>query len=342
MASVSKSELRNRLRNRELEPVYFLYGPETHMRDLAAKTIADLALTNPSLRDFNEHRISLAESTLEDVFAAAEQLPLNDEKQVVIADDVNLTKNSRETCLTTDSESVLTNYLSRPAETTVVIFVVDELDKRLKPVKTLLKFATAVEFKELDTREATNFVAGAFDEAGAKADANAVRELVDLAGPNAGKLGVEVGKLVTASMPGKSIDVELVRRLVKHSRALSNFDLTDHLVAGRSEAALLAMKKLLDDGAEPLMLLGLLSYNFRQLCLAKQLMNRGLERSQVAREMRLRGNQTRFFEAARRARPGQFEKTLVRIAETDFAIKTSRATPRLQIEMLVCELATGI
>jgi len=31
-------------------------------------------------------------------------------------------------------------------------------------------------------------------------------------------------------------------------------------------------------------------------------------------------------------------RTIRRVAETDLAIKTSKATPRMQVEMLVCEL----
>ena len=59
MAGLSKDKLREQLKRREFSPVYVLYGAETHLRDLAAKTISDLAFGDGDLRDFNEAEFSL-------------------------------------------------------------------------------------------------------------------------------------------------------------------------------------------------------------------------------------------------------------------------------------------
>jgi len=126
---------------------------------------------------------------------------------------------------------------------------------------------------------------------------------------------------------------------VPNSRELSNFELTDYLLAKNRTRSLQILHKILDDGAEPLMLLGLIASNFHRLFLAKELMRNGVERSEVARTMRLPySKQEEFLAAARRADAERLSWNLQRIAQTDLAIKTSQATPRLQIEMLVCEL----
>ncbi|MGI8884391.1 MAG: hypothetical protein ACR2IA_09145, partial [Pyrinomonadaceae bacterium] len=84
---------------------------------------------------------------------------------------------------------------------------------------------------------------------------------------------------------------------------------------------------------------------FHRLFLAKEMMNQGTERKEVARIMRLPYNkQEDFLATARRTDSAQFSRIMQRIAEADVAIKTSKggggnAGSRLQIEMLVCELA---
>ena len=89
------------------------------------------------------------------------------------------------------------------------------------------------------------------------------------------------------------------------------------------------------------MLLGLLTYNFRRLFLAKEMMVEGVDRKEVSKVMRLPySKQKTFLETARRTDRDKFQWILNRLAETDLAIKTSVATPRLQIEMLVCELVS--
>ncbi len=93
------------------------------------------------------------------------------------------------------------------------------------------------------------------------------------------------------------------------------------------------------------MLLGLIASNFRRLFMSKELMRNGVDRKEVARIMKLPyGKQEDFLAAARRAEPEKLTWIMRRIAETDVAIKTSiggggTAGSRLQIEMLVCELA---
>jgi DNA polymerase-3 subunit delta len=127
--------------------------------------------------------------------------------------------------------------------------------------------------------------------------------------------------------------------LVPDSRAIDNFTLSDYLLAKNKKYALQTLKKILDDGVEPLMLLGLIAYNFHRLFLAKELMNQGVERKEVARVMKLPySKQEDFLATARRADAEKLSGIMQRIAETDLAIKTSKGTPRLQIEMLVCEL----
>ena len=87
------------------------------------------------------------------------------------------------------------------------------------------------------------------------------------------------------------------------------------------------------------MLLGLIANNFHRLFLAKELMRQGVDRKEIARIVGLPYHkQEDFLATARRSNGDKLSWSLRRIAATDLAIKTSKATPRLQIEMLVAEL----
>jgi DNA polymerase III delta subunit len=79
--------------------------------------------------------------------------------------------------------------------------------------------------------------------------------------------------------------------------------------------------------------------------MSKELMRNGVDRREVARILKLPyGKQEDFLASARRIETEKLTWIMRRIAETDVAIKTSiggggTAGSRLQIEMLVCELA---
>jgi DNA polymerase III delta subunit len=79
--------------------------------------------------------------------------------------------------------------------------------------------------------------------------------------------------------------------------------------------------------------------------MAKDMMERGVERREVASIAKLRYNdQEPFLSAARRASRQSLANAVESLARTDLAIKNSiggsgPVGARLQIEMLVCELA---
>lgn len=344
MAVLGREDLRKQLIKREFAPVYLLFGAETYLRDLAGKTIGDLALGDSPLREFNEISHSLNEIDVSNALADAEQLPMIAPRRIVRITDVNISASPGKENLKEADEFVITKYLERPSDTSIVIFIADDLDKRRRMAKLLIKSCVSVEFKPLNDRELITWANDKFKDSGARADAKAVRHLVGLVGENVRRLTNEIEKLVTAALPEKLITYELVESLVPDSRELTNFALTDNLMEQNKTQTLHVLKKILDDGAEPLMLLGLIASNFRRLALAKELMEQGAERREILSVIRLPPfKHEDFIASARRADSRRLSGIMRRIAETDLAIKTSRGGAgkpgaRLQIEMLVYEL----
>lgn len=345
MNILSREELRTQLKKREIAPVYLLFGAETYLRDLAAKTITEMVLADSSLREFNETEISLTSAPVSHALGAAEQLPMISAKRVVKVSNVVVSASGAKDNLKEEDEASLTAYLNRPSETSVLIFVADELDKRRKIAKLLLEKSTAVEFKELEDADLNSWARTKLKELDAEADDRALRHLIGLVGNNVRRLTNEIEKLAAAALPDKLITFELVEALAPNSREISNFDLTDSLLAKNKTRSLQITKKILDDGAEPLMILGLIASNFRRLFQAKELMRNGVERREVAKIMRLPySKQEDFLAMARRTDTEVLTWVMKRIAQADVAIKTSiggggTVGSRLQIEMLICELA---
>jgi len=345
MPVLSRDDLRNQLKKRMISPVYLLFGAETYLRDLAAKTIANLVLDENSLREFNENEFSLNQSdNLSYALASAEQLPMIAARRVIRITDVKVSATGTKDTLKEDYETLLTTYLTRPSETSVVIFIADELDKRRKMSKLLLEHSVAVEFAKFSDNELVAWARKEIRDAGFDVEEKALFHLVALVGDNLRKLTNEIKKITTAALPDKIVTYELVESLVPNTREMSNFDLTDQLFGRDKRKPLHTLKKILDDGAEPLMLLGLIAHNLRRTLMAKELMNQGVERTEVVRMMKLHPKYHEdFLQTARRSDSKKLFHIIKRIAETDLAIKTSKggggnAGSRMQLEMLVCEI----
>jgi DNA polymerase-3 subunit delta len=331
MPIFTRDELRKQLKQSDIKPLYLLFGEETYLRDQAARAITENVLRDAPLREFNETSFSLASTDIQQAIAAAEQLPMMFSRRIVKISDFN---KLRET-----DEEVLMRYLVRPAESSVVIFIASDLDKRKKLSKALLDSCVAVEFAPLKDSELKEWAKKRLSELKIVVDERTLGHIVALVGSDVRTLTNEIEKLATAAIDSGRITMEMVDSLVSRSRELSNFELADQLVAKNRTRALQILKQILDDGTEPVMLLGLIASSYHRLALTKELMSRGASREEVFRLVPTPlFKRDDFLATARRADAKHLSKSLERIAAADLAIKTSLATPRLQLEMLVCEL----
>jgi DNA polymerase-3 subunit delta len=331
MKTLTRTELDRSLRE-GLRPLYLLLGPEIYLRRVAAQTITETALSRTMLREFNESAFSLLSDPVQSAVAAAEQLPMMSEMRVVRVRDFARLREA--------DEDILIRYLNNPSPTTVMIFIADDLDKRKKSSKVLLETCTVVEFSPLKDAEAKAWAKSRLKELKVSADDQVFSELIRLVGTDVQTLANELEKLASAAAGTGRITLDHVDELIGRSRELSNFELADHLMAGNRKKALETLHRLLEDGAEPVMLVGLIAGNFHRLALGKHLLARG-GREEVFRNVSLPPfKRDSYISTLQRSTAAKIARGIQLTAAADLAIKTSQATPRLQLEMLVCELAT--
>ena len=328
--TLTKTELDRSLLANGLRPLYLLLGNDLYLRKSAAQAITDAALSQTLLRDFNEHSFSLTTDPVKAAIAAAKQLPIMSEKVVIRIRDFAKLREA--------DEDILIDYLNDPSPSTVMIFIADELDKRKKSSKVLLEVCTVAEYSPPKDAGAKIWAKNYFKDLGIAADDKVVNEIVDLVGTVG--LHNELEKLAVAAADTGRITLEMVDALIGRSRELSNFELGDHLMANNRKRALEVLQRLLDDGAEPVMLIGLIAGNYHRLALGKYLFAKG-GREEVFRNISMPPfKRDAYISTLQRSDARKIARGIQLTAAADLAIKTSQATPRLQLEMLVCELSS--
>lgn len=336
MKTATRADLQRSLKEDRLSPLYLLIGCESYLRDEAAREITEAALRGTLLREFNEETFSLLSRPADSAIAAAEQLPMMSERRIVQIKDFAKLREA--------DEQMLIRYLENPAPLSVVIFNAADLDKRRILTKALLDRCQVVEFPALKDGEAMKWVKTRLRELKVAGDEQALSDIVTLVGTDVQTLFSELDKLASAAGDSKRITLAMVEDLIGRSRELSNFELGDHLMGRNRKKALETLHRLLAGGAEPVMLIGLISSNFHKLALAKDALNRG-SRDDVFKVAPMPFfKRDAFLATLQRSDPVKIENSIKLIAAADLAIKTSVAGsapkgPRLQLEMLVCELA---
>jgi DNA polymerase III subunit delta len=323
-------DLTQSLKQGKIAPVYFLFGPEAFRRDEAARAIADEALRNTLLREFNESSFNLLTDDVRSAVAVAEQLPMMSDRRVIRVRNFGKLREA--------DEDVLLHYLERPVETSVVIFAADDFDKRKRLAK-LLMASAAFEFQPLKPPELQTWIKAHLKKLKVEIEPRAGHLIMEMVRSDLNTLTNELNKLAAASLPSARITIELVEALISRSREHLNWELSDNLVAGNRRAALKTVGDLLDDGVEPVMLVGLIAGTYRRMALAKALLAQGAKPAEIFSEVRMPPfKQGAYLSMLNQIDSGTMALRMRRIAEADLGIKTSKATPRMQVEMLVCEL----
>jgi DNA polymerase-3 subunit delta len=331
MKTLTRTELERSLRE-EPKPLYLLVGTERYLRDAAARSLTEAGLHGTLLREFNEASFNLLRDSVQSAIAAAEQLPMMSERRVVRVRDFGRLREA--------DEETLVRYLNNPSPATVMIFIADDLDKRKRSTKALLDNCIVVDFPPLKDAEAKAWAKSRLKELKVSCDDQVLGQIISLVGTDVQTLFNEIDKLASAVADTGRITSAAVDELIGRSRELSNFELGDHLLANNRKRALETLHRLLDDGAEPVMLIGLIAGNYHRLALAKYLLAKG-GREEVFRNVSLPPfKRDAYIANLQRNDSTKIARGLQLTAAADLAIKTSQATPRLQLEMLVCELAS--
>lgn len=171
---------------------------------------------------------------------------------------------------------------------------------------------------------------------GVKISSEATTLLANFIGNELRLLANELEKLATYVGAGATIEASHIRLLSAQVQEARVFDLTDALAQRNRTLALNLLHELLADGSHPLALLPTITSQVRNLLLVKELAAGGLRAAQIASAI---GSPPFLVEKALRNigkfSSTQLEKTYHQLLDTDAALKRSRLTPEMALDLLV-------
>lgn len=152
----------------QFKKVYLLYGEEDYLK----KQYRD-KLTKALMNEGDQMNLAKYEGkdvSVEEVISFADTMPFFADRRVVLVADSGFFKSSQE---------VLAEYITRIPETTCMVFVESEVDKRSKPYKAVTKAGCAVDFSMPDERMLTSWMMGRVKAAGKTMTREAWTEFFD-------------------------------------------------------------------------------------------------------------------------------------------------------------------
>jgi DNA polymerase III subunit delta len=247
-------------------------------------------------------------------------------------------KKSKSTALTRASfEKALAEHIVEMPETTVLILLLEEALEASSPlIKAAEKHGKILQSTLPKGNALESWIGKRAKSKNVKIQPEAMSLLANFIGNNLRLLANEIDKLATYIGPNGTIRAEDVRQLSAQVQEARIFDLTDALAQRNRKQALNIMHDLLSDGEPPLKLISTITSQVRSLLMVKELSQKGMRGGQVAATL---GISPFIVEKAMRQvgnfKMAQLEDAYRQLLATDAALKRSRLTPEMALDLLV-------
>ena len=174
-----------------------------------------------------------------------------------------------------------------------------------------------------------------------KVDDRGAWAMIDSVGPELRDLDGALDQLVTAHGPGSRVGVAEVRHAFPRAADERIFALTDALGERRLDKAMTALRRLLDQGEEPLVVFGSIAAHFRKLIVARRVSGGGAKA--VADALGMPSWRAEKMERqARSYREEDLVHAMGVLAEADLEMKGGDLPPPVALERAVVHIVEGV
>jgi DNA polymerase III subunit delta len=333
-------EIRRKINQKNIAPIYLLYGTEAFLINETKQLILDSLLKEDEL-DFNFSAYDLEETPIEAAIEDAETFPFLGERKVIFIHNPVFLTAEKTKAKVEHNLSRFEAYIKEPAPYTVFVVSApyEKLDERKKIVKELKRQAEVVEAKKLTEPELKTWIRDRAKTNAIDIDPAAIEQLLALVGTNLFMISSELEKLALYAADERRIDVELVESLVARSLEQNIFSLIEKVVQRKLDEALRIYYDLLKQNEEPIKILALLAGQFRLIYQVKELSRRGYGQQQAAGLLKTHPFRVKLaLGQAAKFTDEELSSIMNFLAEADYQMKTGGMNKSLLIEMLLFRL----
>ena len=224
------------------------------------------------------------------------------------------------------------------ADDIMLFYEEGKVDKRKGLFNFLKLNAKSQEFTLLSGQKLENWVKEKFKKLGGKVSGEAIKILCEYVGNDLWKMDNEINKLIAFS-GGETIKSVDVKTIVKPKIEISVFNTIDAISQKNKRQALSLLHKHLENDDSPLYLLAMIEYQFKNLLIIKDLVERRQPYNVVVKRSGLHpfAAKKSYFQSQKFSFL-QLKKIYRNILQIDFNIKTGKIEAETALDMFVSKI----
>lgn len=320
------------LKTGQFKQVYLLYGEEDYLKKQYKERFSKAML--PDGDTMNYAYFEGKGVDVREVIDLAETLPFFAERRLLVFENTGFFKNAG---------AEMADYIKEMPETSYLIFIETEIDKRSKLFKAVKAHGRIVELKRQDETTLVRWIMGIVKKEGKQITEATVRHFLVKVGDDMGKIQRELEKLFCFCMERPEITVADVEEICTTQITNHIFDMVDAVANKQQKKALDYYYNLLTLKEPPMRILYLLTRQFKLLLEVKELERLGYGQKDIASKSGLMP----FLVGKYRAQAKSFKRRELRQiveagVQTEENVKTGRMGDVLSVELFLVKYSTPV
>lgn len=313
------------IKTNQFKPVYLICGEETYLCKQAKDKLKN-ALSSPD-DTMNYSYYEGKKINLSEVADLAMTLPFFQEKRLLILEESGLFKNSPD-----DMVALISNL----PDTTCMVFVESEVDKRSRLYKAVQKYGYVANLNTPDEKTLMVWISSILKQEKKQIKESVLRYFLERTGTDMEHVKQELDKLCAYTLDREEITMEDVQAITTQITTSKIFDMLEAIVKGNQQVAIDYYYDLLALKEPPMRILSLLVRQFNLILQITQMDNRSIPRSEIARQVSIPSFVVgKYLEQGRRYNRQSLEEILLKCADMEEAVKTGRMTDVIAVELLI-------
>ncbi len=318
--------------------IYLITGDEQYLKKQKRDELLDYYGVDGSV-NFNSFS---GEIDYDEVSALSSTMPFFSEYRVILIDGSRLFKLS--------ANSTVMNMLDELPKSTIIIFYEDEADTSNSLYKLVKKKGEIFSFKKVagrkwaetkeDKAEIKKWLAGRFRKAGRKISSSNIEKLLNIYEYDMQRLDNEAEKLIMFTYErekGEEITEADIQEICSKNVTDQVFDMLAAKLTGNIGKALRIYEDLLSIRVKPMMVLYMLSKQFNEVYILKELQSQYLSDAQIAAKMNIKDWKLRNIkQQSSRMTINEARRYLELCVSTETKIKQGDMIERIGVEIVLC------
>lgn len=316
--------IKEHIKLNQFKPVYLLYGPENYLKKLYKDKLKTAILTDSD--DMNYSYFEGKGIDVSRVMGIANTLPFFSEKRLIIIENSGLFK----------SQNDLADFVKEIPETTHIIFVENEIDKRNRLFKAVKDKGTVSEMNNMDEANLKLWITSLLNKDRKKITGDSILYLISKTGTDMENIQNEVEKLVCYAYDKEVITKEDIEEVCTTQITGKVFLMIDAIGSRNQDRALELYYDLLALREKPMTILFLIARHFNVLVQVKELAELGYNNTVISQKTgQMPFAITKYINQAKNFTDKMLKEALETCTEVDEQVKTGRLIDKIGVEILI-------